>query len=97
MTSRCAPSGSPRRSSSAAPTSSASRRSRYVARIPLTIAGRSLAFVRGYDALELRAGGQRLRFVDTHLESASSDVAYAQAQELLAGPAAPSGEPEIVV
>lgn len=69
----------------------------YVARIPLTIAGQSLAFVRGYDALELRAGGQRLRFVDTHLESASSDVAYAQAQELLAGPAAPSGEPEVVV
>jgi len=69
----------------------------YVARIPLTIAGQSLAFIRGYDALELRAGGQRLRFVNTHLESASSDVAYAQAQELLAGPAAPSGEPEIVV
>jgi endonuclease/exonuclease/phosphatase family metal-dependent hydrolase len=69
----------------------------YVARIPLTIAGQSLAFIRGYDALELRAGGQRLRFVDTHLESASTDVAYAQAQELLAGPAAPSGEPEIVV
>jgi len=69
----------------------------YAARIPLTIAGQSLSFIRGYDVLDVKAGGQRLRFIDTHLESQSSDVAYAQAQELLAGPAAPSGVPEIVV
>jgi hypothetical protein len=38
-----------------------------------------------------------LRFVNTHLESESSDVAYAQAAELLAGPAAPgNGLPTIV-
>jgi endonuclease/exonuclease/phosphatase family metal-dependent hydrolase len=69
----------------------------YAARIPLTIAGQSLSFIRGYDAVDVRAGGQRLRFVNTHLESQSSDVAYAQAQELLAGPAAPSGIPTILV
>lgn len=69
----------------------------YVARIPLTIAGQSLAFIRGYDAVDVHAGGRTVRFVNTHLESASSDVAYAQAQELLAGPAAPSGVPTIVV
>ncbi len=35
--------------------------------------------------------------MNTHLESQLSDVAYAQAAELLAGPAAPSGKPTIVV
>jgi endonuclease/exonuclease/phosphatase family metal-dependent hydrolase len=69
----------------------------YAARIPLTIAGQSLAFIRGYNRVDVRAGGQTLRFVNTHLESASSDVAYAQAQELLAGPAAPAGIPTILV
>ncbi|HZV74255.1 MAG TPA: endonuclease/exonuclease/phosphatase family protein [Conexibacter sp.] len=68
----------------------------YAARIPLTIAGESLAFIRGYDVVDVKAGGQRLRFVNTHLESQRSDVAYAQAQELLAGPAAPDGIPTIV-
>jgi endonuclease/exonuclease/phosphatase family metal-dependent hydrolase len=69
----------------------------YAARIPLTIAGQTLEFIRGYNVVDVKAGGQRLRFVNTHLESQSSDVAYAQAQELLAGPAAPSGIPTIVV
>jgi endonuclease/exonuclease/phosphatase family metal-dependent hydrolase len=69
----------------------------YAARIPLTIAGQSLSFIRGYNVVDVKAGGQRLRFVNTHLESQSSDVAYAQAQELLAGPAAPNGIPTIVV
>ena len=69
----------------------------YAARIPLSIAGQRLEFIRGYDVVDVKVGGQRLRFVNTHLESQSSDVAYAQAQELLAGPAAPSGTPTIVV
>jgi endonuclease/exonuclease/phosphatase family metal-dependent hydrolase len=68
----------------------------YVARIPLTIAGQSLAFIRGYNRVDVRTGGQTVRFVNTHLESESSDVAYAQAAEMLAGPAAPSGLPTIV-
>jgi len=61
----------------------------YVTRIPITIAGQTLAFIRGYDVVDVRAGSKRLRFINTHLESESSDVAYAQAAELLAGPAAP--------
>jgi endonuclease/exonuclease/phosphatase family metal-dependent hydrolase len=69
----------------------------YAARIPLTIAGQTLSFIRGYNVVDVRAGGQQLRFVNTHLESQLSDVAYAQAQELLAGPAAPNGIPTIVV
>jgi endonuclease/exonuclease/phosphatase family metal-dependent hydrolase len=69
----------------------------YAARIPLTIAGQSLSFIRGYNVVDVRAHGKQLRFVNTHLESQLSDVAYAQAQELLAGPAAPNGIPTVVV
>lgn len=69
----------------------------YAARIPLTIAGQRLEFIRGYNVVDVRTGGRQLRFVNTHLESQLSDVAYAQAQELLAGPAAPNGIPTIVV
>ncbi|HEV7774771.1 MAG TPA: endonuclease/exonuclease/phosphatase family protein [Conexibacter sp.] len=69
----------------------------YAARIPLTIAGQTLSFIRGYNVVDVKAGGQQLRFINTHLESQLSDVAYAQAQELLAGPAAPNGMPTIVV
>ena len=69
----------------------------YAARIPLTIAGQTLEFVRGYNWADVRAGGKQLRFVNTHLESQLSDVAYAQAAELLAGPAAPNGKATIVV
>ena len=69
----------------------------YTARIDLSIAGQPLSFIRGYDWADVRAGAKRFRFVNTHLESQSSDIAYAQAGELLAGPAAPSGQPTIVV
>lgn len=69
----------------------------YAARIDLSIAGQPLSFIRGYDWADVRAGSKRFRFVNTHLESQSSDVAYAQAAELLAGPAAPSGQATIVV
>lgn len=70
----------------------------YAARIPLTIAGQTLEFIRGYNVVDVKAGGKRLRFVNTHLESQLSDVAFAQAQELLAGPAAPgNGKPTILV
>lgn len=70
----------------------------YAARIPLELAGQRLEFVRGYNVVDVRAGGKTVRFVNTHLESVSSDVAYAQAAELLAGPAAPgNGLPTILV
>lgn len=75
----------------------ASGGSQYATRIPLTIAGQSLAFIRGYNWADVRVGSKELRFINTHLESQSSDVAYAQAAELLAGPAQPAGEPTIVV
>jgi endonuclease/exonuclease/phosphatase family metal-dependent hydrolase len=62
----------------------------YVTRIPVTLAGQTVAFIRGYDVVDVRAGSKQVRFINTHLESESSDVAYAQAAELLAGPASPS-------
>ncbi|HST40569.1 MAG TPA: hypothetical protein VLK58_13730 [Conexibacter sp.] len=69
----------------------------YVTRIPLVVAGQPLSFIRGYAWADVEAGGRQFRFVNTHLESQLSDVAYAQAAELLAGPAAPNGKPVVVV
>lgn len=69
----------------------------YAARIPLTIAGQPVSFIRGYNWADVRVGSKRLRVINTHLESQLSDVAYAQAAELLAGPAAPTGQPVIVL
>jgi len=62
----------------------------YVTRIPITLVGQTVAFIRGYNVVDVRAGAKRVRFINTHLESESSDVAYAQAAELLAGPASPA-------
>ncbi len=60
----------------------------YVTRIPITLAGQTVAFIRGYNVVDVKAGSKRVRFINTHLESESSDVAFAQVAELLAGPAA---------
>jgi endonuclease/exonuclease/phosphatase family metal-dependent hydrolase len=60
----------------------------YAARIPLTVAGQPVNLVRGYNWADVRAGGRTFRFINTHLESELSDIAYAQTEELLAGPAA---------
>jgi endonuclease/exonuclease/phosphatase family metal-dependent hydrolase len=69
----------------------------YATRIPLTIAGQTLEFIRGFNVVDVRAGGRTVRFINTHLESQLSDVAFAQAAELLAGPAAPgNGLPTII-
>ena len=69
----------------------------YAARIPFTLVGQSGALIRGYDWADVRAGAKELRIINTHLESESSDVAYAQAAELLAGPAAVTDRPVILV
>lgn len=69
----------------------------YVTRIPLVVAGQPLSFIRGYNWADVRVGEREFRFVNTHLESQLSDVAYAQAAELLAGPAAPAGRPTVLV
>lgn len=69
----------------------------YAARISLTVAGQPVAFIRGYNYADVRAGNKRFRVINTHLESELSDIAYAQAAELLAGPAAPRDRSVIVL
>jgi endonuclease/exonuclease/phosphatase family metal-dependent hydrolase len=69
----------------------------YVTRIPFVIAGQPVSFIRGYNAVDVQKGSKQFRFINTHLESQLSDVAYAQAGELLAGPASVRDKPVIVV
>jgi endonuclease/exonuclease/phosphatase family metal-dependent hydrolase len=50
----------------------------------------SFDFDRGYQWVDVRAGAQRFRFVNTHLEAFSSDIALAQAGQLLAEATSPT-------
>lgn len=59
----------------------------YQARINVDLGGLGLSIVRGYTWVDVRSRQGGLRLVNTHLESQSSDVALAQAEELLTGPA----------
>lgn len=52
--------------------------------LEVSVLGRTMRFDRGYQWVDVRAGARRLRFINTHLEAFSSDVAHAQAAELLA-------------
>jgi len=52
--------------------------------LTVVVAGRPISFDRGYNWVDVRAGAQRLRFVNSHFEAFSSDLALAQATELLA-------------
>ncbi|HYJ68996.1 MAG TPA: hypothetical protein VEX15_15205 [Nocardioidaceae bacterium] len=56
----------------------------YANNVSVDILGVTLRFDRGYQWVDVRSGTQRFRFVNTHLESVSSDLALAQAQELMA-------------
>ena len=69
----------------------------YAARLPFGVAGVTFTFIRGYNWADVRVGAKNLRFVNTHLESQSSDLALAQAHELLAGPASSPGQPVVIV
>jgi len=69
----------------------------YDARIVLPVAGLTTAFVRGFNWVDVAHGsGTPFRFVNTHLEAFSSDVALAQAVQLLAGPAADRNRTTII-
>ena len=48
-------------------------------------ASHSLRFDRGYQWVDLKDGKKKFRFVNTHLEAFGSDIADAQAQELIDG------------
>ncbi len=60
----------------------------YSARINISVAGLPLAIVRGYTFVDVAVRRERVRIIATHLESQSSDLSFAQAGELVAGPAA---------
>ncbi len=53
--------------------------------LTVSIAGNTLDFTRGYNWVDVRRGHQRFRFINTHLEAFSSDIAFKQAGEMLAG------------
>ena len=67
----------------------------YDVNLQVGVAGVSFDFDRGYQWVDVRAGAQRFRFVNTHLEAFSSDIALAQANELLTE--ATSGDRSTVV
>lgn len=69
----------------------------YATRLSVSVGGVPFVFIRGYNWADVRSGSTVVRVVNTHLESASSDIALGQARELLAGPAAPSSTPTIVL
>jgi endonuclease/exonuclease/phosphatase family metal-dependent hydrolase len=69
----------------------------YQARFAVKLGTATFSFIRGYNVADVRLGHQRLRFVNTHLESQSSGLALAQASELLTGPAAATRRPLVVV
>lgn len=56
----------------------------YTHNLNISLLGNTLNFDRGYQWVDVKAGVARFRFVNTHLEAFSSDLALAQAQELLA-------------
>ena len=62
----------------------------YAHNLSVPLLGASLSFDRGYQWADVRFGADRLRFINTHLEAFSSDLALAQASELLAN--APAGD-----
>jgi endonuclease/exonuclease/phosphatase family metal-dependent hydrolase len=52
--------------------------------LALTVSGVTFRFDRGYNWVDVRHGSKKFRFINTHLEAFGSDLAYAQAQELIA-------------
>jgi len=56
----------------------------YAHNLTVPLLGSSISFDRGYQWADVRSGANRLRFINTHLEAFRSDLAYAQAAELLA-------------
>jgi endonuclease/exonuclease/phosphatase family metal-dependent hydrolase len=67
------------------------REAHFATTLPIEIAGRTLDFTRGYQWVDARGPAGRFRFVNTHLEAFRSDIALAQVQEVLDGPAAHRG------
>lgn len=63
----------------------------YDVNLPVTIAGVELNFSRGFQWADVRMGSRTFRFVNTHLEAFGSDLALAQAKQVVADATAPTG------
>lgn len=68
----------------------------YAHNLTVPLLGSAISFARGYQWADVRSGANRLRFINTHLEAFRSDLAYAQAAELLADAPA-SGRANVLV
>jgi endonuclease/exonuclease/phosphatase family metal-dependent hydrolase len=68
----------------------------YRARLDISLGGIPYSYIRGFAWADLEIGQTRLRFITTHLESEDADLALAQADELLAGPAAERSGPMVI-
>jgi Endonuclease/Exonuclease/phosphatase family len=65
-------------------------------RFEVRLGGTTFPFIRGYTWVDVAVGSARMRFVNTHLESQSSQLARAQAEELLDGPAGDTSLPTVI-
>jgi endonuclease/exonuclease/phosphatase family metal-dependent hydrolase len=55
----------------------------YAYNLAVSVAGTTMRFDRGFNWVDVDAGASKLRFINTHLEAFSSDLALAQVSELL--------------
>lgn len=68
----------------------------FLQRFEVRLGGTAFQFVRGYTWVDVGVGSARVRFVNTHLESQSAQMARAQAEELLNGPAGEASLPTVI-
>jgi endonuclease/exonuclease/phosphatase family metal-dependent hydrolase len=64
--------------------------------LDVKLANSTFRFVRGYGWVDVAVGSARMRFVNTHLESQSSQLARAQAEELLEVAAGNTSLPTVI-
>lgn len=69
----------------------------YKADYVVSLSGVEFKFIRGYLYADAQIGKRKFRFIDTHLESARSDTALAQAKELMKGPIKGAGRKPVVM
>lgn len=68
----------------------------YDANLSLGVLGATFDFDRGFQWVDVRAGGRDFRVVNTHLEAFSSDLALAQAEQMVGEATAPDRSTVIV-
>jgi endonuclease/exonuclease/phosphatase family metal-dependent hydrolase len=68
----------------------------YQQRFEVQLGDTTFPFVRGYAWADVAVGSARVRFVNTHLESQSAQLARAQAEEMLMGPAGDPSLPTVI-